>query len=82
MTVEMENEDGPRDYSQIKFVEFLEFIGRIAYMKFKNDPVNHKKLNLAAKISSVLKSIFPIIGEEPIDPLDLNQLESDSDNDY
>ena len=38
MTVEQENEDGPRDYNQIKFVEFLEFIGRLAWFKFKDDP--------------------------------------------
>ena len=34
MTVEKENEHGPKEYFCIKFVEFLEFIGRIAWLKF------------------------------------------------
>ena len=36
MTVEKENEQGPKDYFCIKFVEFLDFIGRIALAKFKD----------------------------------------------
>ena len=82
MTVEAENEDGPRDYSQIKFVEFLEFIGRVAYIKFKNDPEKHDTMSMAHKIFNLLKNILPIIHEAPIDPEDANCLESDSDNDY
>ena len=68
MTVELENDDGPRDYSQIKFVEFLEFIGRIAYIKYKNDPEKHESMSMAHKIFNLLKSILPIIHEVPIDP--------------
>lgn len=39
-------------------------------------------MTLAAKIYTVLKSIFVFIGEEPINPEDMNNLESDSDDDY
>ena len=81
MTCEAENEEGPLDYNQIKFVEFLEFIGRIAYFKFQDTEL-HEKMSLAAKIYTVLKSIFVFIGEEPINPEDMNNLESDSDDDY
>ena len=81
MTVEAENEDGPKEYNQVKFVELLEFIGRVAYLQFK-ETVQHETLTLAQKILRVLRMIFKFIGEEPIDPQDMNNLESDSDDDY
>ena len=34
MTVPRETEDGPTEYNSMIFVEFLEMIGRIAYLKF------------------------------------------------
>ena len=67
MTVENENEDGPRDYNIIKFVEFLEFIGRVAYLRFQDDESMVQKA-LSVKILWVLRAIFPMIGETPINP--------------
>jgi hypothetical protein len=34
MTVVDENNDGARRYERITFVEFLEFLGRLAWEKF------------------------------------------------
>ena len=60
MTVEEENEDGPLDYNIVKFVEFLEFIGRVAYAKFK-DTERHETMAMESKCLVVLQCIFPII---------------------
>ena len=81
MTVENENEDGPRDYNIIKFVEFLEFIGRVAYLRFQDDESMVQKA-LSVKILWVLRAIFPMIGETPINPEEEDNLQSDSDDDY
>ena len=34
MTISDELRDGPLEYTHLKYVEFLEFIGRIAYVYF------------------------------------------------
>ena len=44
------------DYNKLKFVEFLEFIGRIAYHKY----VDETDIDLAEKIERVLDSIFAV----------------------
>ena len=44
------------DYNKLKFVEFLEFIGRIAYHKF----IDETDVELCEKIERVLDSIFAI----------------------
>ena len=36
MTCPNENEDGPTEYSQIRFVEFIEMIGRAADYKYRD----------------------------------------------
>ncbi len=38
MTVPNENDDGPDEYDQIRFVEFLEMIGRAADFKYQGTP--------------------------------------------
>ena len=53
MTVEEENEVGPFEYNTVKFVEFLEFIGRLAYYKFK-DTEHHNSMSFASKCFAVL----------------------------
>ena len=44
------------DYNKLKFVEFLECIGRIAYHKFIDEP----EVELSEKIERVLDSIFAV----------------------
>lgn len=80
-TVELEN-DTPEEYTKVRLVEFLEFIGRVAYARFKDDPEKHLIMGLENKIYIVLKDLFTIIGEKALAPNDENELESDSDNDY
>mmetsp|Transcript_44669 Transcript_44669/g.59260 ORF Transcript_44669/g.59260 Transcript_44669/m.59260 type:complete len:104 (-) Transcript_44669:122-433(-) len=81
MTVEKENEHGPKEYFQVKFVEFLEFIGRLAWFKFK-DTDRHEVWSLHRKIMEVLKCIFKFINEQPVDPENADEMISDSDNEY
>ena len=81
MTVENENEQGPKEYACIKFVEFLEFIGRLAYQKWMGTE-RHEVWSLSKKIFDVLKSLFRYIEEEPIDPEDVGEAVSESDEDY
>ena len=38
MTVADEQRDGPLQYSHLAFVEFLEFVGRLAYLYFESTP--------------------------------------------
>ena len=59
MTVAEENNDKDYDkYSKLKFVEFLEMIGRVAHMKFKNSG-EASALPLDRKIEALLDEIFP-----------------------
>ena len=62
-------------------MEFLEFLGRLAYAKFK-DTDKHDVYSMDTKILHLLNSVLPIIGERGINPEDANNLESDSDDDY
>lgn len=81
MTVEKENEDGPKEYYCIRFVEFLEFIGRIGLAKFKDTEMGDG-WDLHKKCFEVLICIFRFIGEKPIDPDNADINISDSDDDY
>ena len=44
------------DYKKLKLVEFLEFIGRLAYQKFIND----QEMEFDMKIDYVLDQIFAV----------------------
>lgn len=46
------------EYDKLRFVEFLEFIGRVAYTKYFED----EEMNLEAKIELILDAILPIFG--------------------
>lgn len=81
MTVEKENDHGPREYFEIKFVEFLEFIGRISWAKFK-DTEKHDVWPLNKKMLNVMGFLFKFINEQPLDPDNTDDLISDSDNEY
>ena len=57
MTIKDENDGGTAKYNHLKLVEFLEYIARIAMMKFK-----HGKESLAEKIEMTLDIILPLYG--------------------
>lgn len=42
------------EYNKLKFVEFLEFVGRVADLKFQDEPA----IPLSEKIERTLDSIF------------------------
>ena len=53
MTIADELRDGPLEYTHLKYVEFLEFIGRIAYAYFEKTP-HHIEWHLSQKVEAVL----------------------------
>ena len=46
------------DYQKLKYVEFLEFIARVAYAKYIED----EAMPLAVKVEQILDSVLPIYG--------------------
>lgn len=62
MTVEKENEHN-KQYFELKLVELLELIGRIAHIRYKNTTVDN--MTLAKKIEFVLDDILqPMLNVE------------------
>ena len=69
-------------YKQLKFVELLELMGRIAYQKFKDHPDMHDSMSLAQKIEHVLDVVLKMVGVERKDVQNNVVEESESDDDY
>ena len=66
-----------KKYTELAFVEFLEFLGRLAHVKFLDSSES-----LAWKLEQVLDEILPHYGMKRIEVnLDVNEL-SQSDEDY
>ena len=82
MTCANENELGGKMYSRLLFTEFLEMIGRVADLKFKESEL--EKIHLANKIEFVLDDLFtcmPGLKRRDINLIDDIE-ESYSDEDY
>jgi hypothetical protein len=45
-------------YKILQFVEFLEMLGRIAQIKFKDNPEIHENYSLAQKLEKVLDIVL------------------------
>ena len=76
MTIKDENDGGAAKYSALTFVEFLEYICRIASVKFKDnrEPINEK-------IKWVMDLMLPIYGLRRIKPgavVDTDQMSDES----
>jgi hypothetical protein len=69
-------------YKHLKFVEFLELIGRIAHQKFKDNPDAGEVMSLARKIEHVLDIALKMVGVERKDVINNVVEESESDDDY
>ena len=65
------------NYNRMKFVEFLEFLGRVAHMKYKGT-----ELTLTEKLEQLLDDIFFAYGLERNEVTIEVQEVSESDNDY
>ena len=72
MTVGDENEHGPIKYWHLEFVEFLEFIGRLAWLLHQDTP-KHKSWTMVQKIEVVLDDLMAYIGTTKEDPTALDQ---------
>lgn len=46
------------DYEKLKYVEFLEFIGRVAHAKYSDDD----ETPIDVKIEHILDDVFPVYG--------------------
>ena len=62
MTVIDETDDGEKKYDRLYFVEFLEFLGRLAYAKFENSEL--EGLPLKDKLTNLLEELFAYFGEK------------------
>ena len=71
--------DGQARLLRMTFVEFLEFIGRIAIAKFFNSEM--EELPLSEKISYILDDLFVVIGVQRQEGFTEEEV-SDSDSDY
>lgn len=57
------NEDHELDiYNSLLFVEFLEFLGRMAEVKYQDTPMIQEE-PLVTRIGYLLDSLFEIVGE-------------------
>jgi len=77
MTVHDEIKDNSK-YTKMQFVEFLEFIGRLAHIKFKQNV----DMKLEQKIEIVLDNVFAGFGLELKEPNFVVEEHSESDDDY
>ena len=81
MTVIEENEDANYEYTYLHWPEFIEFIGRLAQVKYRGKYQEYQWA-LKKKISAILDSVFKLIDQERVDPPELLEIISDSDDDY
>lgn len=81
MTVINENDDANYEYTYLQFPEFLEFIGRLAWLKYLKTYQNDT-WPLTKKMKIVLLALFKLIHEPVIEPPEMEQNVSDSDDDY
>ena len=69
MVVSLETDNSSREYTFMKWPEFIELIPRLAYFKYVDSEDDMKKdMKLADKIRQVLYYLFPMIGEEVTEP--------------
>ena len=80
MTVADENKDGPLEFTHLRLVEFLEFIGRLSHYFFEATS-QHFEWSLPMKCKVMLKWFFAPSNLEFVDPGDREGQLSDSDYD-
>ena len=81
MTVADEMRDGPLEFSHLKFVEFLEFIGRIAHVYFEKTS-HHLEWAMHRKIEIVLAKMLNPLQLKVVVPMERDAFVSDSDDEY
>ena len=82
MTIIEEKNNGPLEYTHIKMVEFLEFIGRISYYFFETTS-QHLEWQLHQKIEVILEQMLAAVDIRMEVPWAAEQEHiSDSDDEY
>lgn len=76
----IQESDSAWQYKQLKFVELLELIGRIAVMKFKDSEI--ESLPLAKKIEYILDIMLRLVEIQRKDVNIVVNEQSESDDDY
>ena len=61
MTVPIEETEKGSKYNEIEFVEFLEMIVRVAYLKFQGSELEHS-ITLNQKVEYLLDDLLTIVG--------------------
>ena len=78
--VEETNNEAKTTYQKLIYVEFLEFLGRIAELYF--DGSEMEDLALVRKLEYLLDELLPIINAKRIKQVSIVEEYSDSDDDY
>ena len=81
MTVVHENDVANYEYTYLKWPEFLEFIGRLAQKKYSKT-AQDTQWPLAKKIQVILHYLFKLIGTKRLDPPEIREIVSESDDEY
>ena len=80
-TVVDEKEDGEFEYLHVSFLEFAEFLARLAHAFFEETP-QHFEWLLYAKLSQMLRWVFAPLGLRLVVPEERDGFQSESDDDY
>lgn len=81
MSVPDENIAGPVEYASLRYVELLEGIVRIAYMRQQNKP-EHYSWSTGQKVRSLLETLLPFFGFNYEEPDTALVYSTESDDDY
>ena len=81
MTVPEETSQSSYEYTFLKWPEFIEFIPRLAWFKYRGT-YQHEAWRLKSKILPVLDALLPLVSERRVDPPELAEVISESDDEY
>ena len=86
MTVVSELSSFQNNYKQLEFVEFLEFVGRLATARFRkavsSNNVTSEQLSLLGKLEDTLDELFENYDLTRTEVTKMVEEESESDDDY
>ena len=81
MTVVNENEKGNYEYTFLHWPEFLEFLGRLAWLKYIGTH-QHDHWPLAKKMKVIIERLCELFKLPCKDPPELREVISESDDEY
>ena len=81
MTVVEESDSSDFEYTYLHWPEFVEFMARLAQVKYRGT-YQDEEWPLENKTGIVLEAVLSIVNVEKLDPPELREVISDSDDDY